>query len=276
MQTVAALLQQGALRLQGTENPLLVAQLLLAFVLQCDRVKLITWPELEVSEAQASRYFDLLVRRSQYEPLAYLLQQQEFWSLRFEVNEHVLVPRPDTEVLVEAVLQQLPNEALTVLELGTGSGAIACALAHERPLWQLLATDVSIEALALAQNNAKRLQLANIRFMQADWFAGLPAQQFAAIVSNPPYLAQNDPHLQAELLYEPRNALVSGDSGLEAYVAILSRAADYLIPNGLVAFEHGYTQAQAVQDLFAQAGYSQIQTLPDLAGLPRVTLARRY
>lgn len=275
MQTVATLLQQGALRLQGTENPLLVAQLLLALVLQCDRINLLTWPEKEVSKAQVLHYYELLERRSQHEPLAYLLQQQEFWSLPFLVNEHVLVPRADTETLVEAVLQQLPNEALTVLELGTGSGAIACALAHERPLWQLLATDISLQALVIAQSNAKQLQLPNITFMQADWFSDIPAQRFAAIVSNPPYLAKDDSHLQAELLYEPRNALVSGDSGLEAYAAILSRAADFLIPNGLVAFEHGYTQAQALQSLFVEADYSHIQTLPDLAGLPRVTLARR-
>ncbi len=275
MQTVAALLQQGASRLQGTENPLLAAQLLLAFVLQCDRIKLITWPEQTVNDAQATQYEALLVRRSRHEPLAYLLQHQEFWSLSFHINEQVLVPRADTEILVEAVLQQLPNSELAIIELGTGSGAIACALAHERPLWQLLATDVSPSALAIAKQNAKQLQLTNIIFKQADWFTGIPVQSFAAIISNPPYLAHDDPHLQAELLYEPHNALVSGSSGLEAYIAILSKAANYLIPGGLIAFEHGFTQAQAVQNLLADAGYSQVQTLPDLAGLPRVTLARR-
>lgn len=275
MQTVATLLQQGAARLQGTENPWLAAQLLLAFVLQCDRVKLITWPERAVGEAQAAEYDALLVRRSQHEPLAYLLQQQEFWSLPFYINQQVLVPRADTEILVEAVLQQLPHSELAILELGTGSGAIACALAHERPFWQLLATDVSLSALAIAEHNAKQLQLKNVAFKQADWFTGIPIQPFAAIISNPPYLAHDDPHLQAELLYEPRNALVSGDNGLEAYVAILSQASDYLIPGGLIAFEHGFTQAVAVQNLLVKAGYLQVQTLPDLAGLPRVTLARR-
>lgn len=275
MNTVAQLLKQGSDLLRFTDNPLLEAQLLLAKVLGCERIKLITWPEQAVSEEQTALYRAYIERRLQREPLAYIAGTKEFWSLNLKVNSHVLVPRPETELLVETVLAQLPKEKLTLLELGTGSGAIACALAHERPTWQVFATDISSNALTVATENAKDLQLPNIHFMQSNWFEAIPRQAVAAIISNPPYLSHHDPHLKEDLLHEPQSALVSGITGLEAYEAIIANAQDYLVHNGLLAFEHGYEQATAIQQLLIKAGYIEVSTVTDLAGLPRVTFARK-
>ncbi len=275
MNTVAQLLKQGSDLLRFTDNPLLEAQLLLAKVLGCERIKLITWPEQAVSEEQTAFYRALIERRLLREPLAYIIGTKEFWSLNLKVNSHVLVPRPDTELLVETVLAQLPKEKLTILELGTGSGVIACALAHERPTWQVFATDISSDALTVATENAKALQLFNISFMQSNWFEAIPQQAVAAIISNPPYLSHHDPHLKEDLLHEPQSALVSGITGLEAYEAIIANAQDYLVPGGLLAFEHGYEQATAIQQLLIKAGYIEVLTVTDLAGLPRVTFARK-
>lgn len=275
MHTVAQLLKQGSELLAFTDQPLLEAQLLLSKAMSCERIKLITWPEQTVSEEQAARYHAFIQRRIQHEPLAYIEGSKEFWSQNFQVNPQVLVPRPETELLVETVLAQLPNEKLTLLELGTGSGAIACALAYERPHWQIVASDISFDALAVARANAKALQLPNMTFHLSNWFDEIPQQSFAAIVSNPPYLREDDVHLKEALLHEPRQALVSGSTGLEAYEAIIAKAADYLLPAGLIAFEHGFEQAIPIQQLLSKAGYLQITTLADLAGLPRVTLARK-
>lgn len=275
MNTVAQLLKQGSDLLRFTDNPLLEAQLLLAKVLGCERIKLITWPEQAVSEEQTALYRAYIERRLQREPLAYIAGTKEFWSLNLKVNSHVLVPRPETELLVETVLAQLPKEKLTLLELGTGSGAIACALAHERPTLQVFATDISSDALAIATENAKALQLLNISFMQSNWFEAIPRQAVAAIISNPPYLSHHDPHLKEDLLHEPQSALVSGITGLEAYEAIIANAQDYLVHSGLLAFEHGYEQATAIQQLLIKAGYIEVSTVTDLAGLPRVTFARK-
>lgn len=275
MNTVAELLKQGSDLLQFTDNPLLEAQLLLAKVLGCDRIKLITWPEQAISEEQTALYRTYIERRLQREPLAYIIGTKEFWSLNLKVNSHVLVPRPETELLVETVLAQLPVDKLTILELGTGSGAIACALAHERPTWQVFATDISSDALVVASENATALQLSNIHFMQSNWFEAIPQQAVAAIISNPPYLSHHDPHLKEDLLHEPQPALVSGITGLEAYEAIIANAQDYLVHSGLLAFEHGYEQATAIQQLLIKAGYIEVSTVTDLAGLPRVTFARK-
>lgn len=273
MHTIADLLQQGSERLQGLDNPQSEARLLLAYALNKDPVWLMTWPEKEVSEQVSALYQQLLERRVKREPLAYLLGNKEFWSLPLKVNNTVLVPRPETELLVETVLSLLPNSPLSVLELGTGSGAIACALAHSRPAWNIIASDISSEALTVAKENAHQLALSNIQWYQADWFNGLPKQKYAAVISNPPYLSATDPHLIDELLFEPRRALVSGKSGLEAYETIIANAADYLVQQGSLILEHGFAQGPAIQQLLAKAGFSKIETLTDLAGLARVTFA---
>lgn len=273
MRSIADVLKQGSESLKGTDNPLLEVQLLLAKVLACDRIKLITWPEKMVNDDQIALYQAFIQRRIQHEPLAYILGYKEFWSLNFKVSPHVLVPRPDTEILVETVLEKLPTEALTLIELGTGSGAIACALAHERSNWNIIASDISIEALNIAKENASLLRLPNITFIQSNWFERIPRQSVAAIISNPPYLSENDSHLKDDLLHEPRSALVSGTTGLEAYEAIIANAKHYLVPNGLIVFEHGFEQAVPIQQLLQKANYLQITTINDLAGQPRVTFA---
>lgn len=275
MPTIAELLKQGSNTLQGTDNPRLEAELLLCAVLNCDRVKLIAWPQNRVNEEQTAAYLAFIQRRTQHEPLAYIIGSKEFWSLPFHVTSNVLVPRPETELLVETVLAQLPNEPLTIIELGTGSGAIACALAHERPIWQIIATDISAKALIVAKENAQALQLANIKWLQSDWFASIPLQKVAAIISNPPYLSHDDQHLKNELLHEPLNALVSGESGLEAYEAIILKAMDYLEEGGLLAFEHGFAQHPLISEILIKNGFTQIQNVTDLAGLPRVTYGRK-
>lgn len=274
MHTVALLLKQGSDALQGIDNPRLEAELLLCAILHCDRIKLITWPEDIVNDEQKRAYQALLERRVNHEPLAYIIGTKEFWSMPFKVTPHVLVPRPETELLVETVLSLLPNEPLTVLELGTGSGAIACALASERPNWQIVATDISKEALSIATENAAMLKLHNIQWLGSDWFTAIPSQTFAAIISNPPYLANDDPHLHNDLLYEPHNALVSGISGLEAYEAIITKASDYLERGGLIAFEHGFTQSLPVRDLLEKNAYNNIKSINDLNDVPRVTYGR--
>lgn len=273
MHTIAELLQLGSERLQGLDNPQLEARLLLAHVLKVEPVWLMTWPEKAVSDQDQTHYQQLLKRRVKREPLAYLLGSKEFWSLPLKVNNAVLVPRPETELLVETVLSLFPNSPLSVLELGTGSGAIACVLAHTRPIWKITATDISSEALAIAKENAIQLGLLNIQWYQADWFKGLPIQKYAAVISNPPYLSATDPHLVDELLFEPKGALVSGKTGLEAYEAIIAKAAQYLVQEGALVLEHGFEQGPAIQALLAKAGFSKIKTLKDLAGLPRVTIA---
>lgn len=274
MQTVAELLKQGSESLAFTDQPLLEAQLLLAKAMGCERIKLITWPEQQVTDNQAALYHAYILRRRQHEPLAYIEGTKEFWSQNLQVNSNVLVPRPETELLVETALTQLPaTQKLTLLELGTGSGAIACALAHERPHWRVIATDISLDALTIASLNAKNLQLSNIEFLHSNWFEKIPLQTFSAIISNPPYLSANDQHLKEGLLHEPRHALVSGATGLEAYEAIIAKAKDYLMPAGLIAFEHGFEQAKSLQQLLQKANYLQITTINDLAGQPRVTFA---
>lgn len=274
MHTVAELLKQGSDALQGTNNPRLEAELLLCAILHCDRIKLITWPENTVNDEQKRGYQALLERRVNHEPLAYIIGTKEFWSMPFKVTPDVLVPRPETELLVETILSLLPNEPLTVLELGTGSGAIACALSSERPNWRIVATDISKEALSLAAENAAMLKLHNIQWLGSDWFTDIPSQTFAAIISNPPYLAIDDPHLHSDLLYEPQNALVSGISGLEAYEAIITKASDYLERGGVIAFEHGFTQSLSVRAILEKNAFNNIKSINDLNDVPRITYGR--
>jgi release factor glutamine methyltransferase len=203
--------------------------------------------------------------------------RREFWSLELEVNPHVLVPRPETELLVEFALQVLPDgQHAKVLDLGTGSGALALAIAHDRPAARVIATDASAQAITLACRNAERLELGNVSFQVGHWYDPVGAMHFDLIVSNPPYIAANDPALaSAELAAEPREALVPGPEGLEAIEQIAARACEHLRPGGWLAVEHGATQARAVATLFSAAGLSTIRSLKDLAGHDRVTAGRR-
>ncbi len=227
------------------------AELLLAFVLEKPRSYLYTWPDKTVTEAQVAAFMTLLERRQRGEPVAYLLGRQGFWTLDLQVAKHTLIPRADTELLVESALQLADaSSTLKVLDLGTGTGALALALASERPLWAVTGVDRIESAVALAQNNQRQLQLANVEFLSSHWFSALTAQRYDLIVSNPPYIADNDPHLQqGDVRFEPLSALVSGPDGLDDIRLIIAQAPSYLTANGWLLLEHGFDQASAVREL---------------------------
>jgi release factor glutamine methyltransferase len=272
VRTVQEVLNWAQAVLHEHENAYLEAQILLAFVLECDRSKLITWPEERLAPDQILHFTQLIERRAQYEPISYLVGEKEFWSHTFVVTPDVLVPRPETEKMIEVVLEKLPASALTICDVGTGSGAIACTLALERPAWKVFALDISERALEIAKLNAERLHVKNIEFLQSDFLSALEEKKLDAIISNPPYLSDTDPHLEKDLNYEPRMALVAGKTGLEAYEALITQARSQLKPGGYLFLEHGFEQAEPVRDLLKQAGFSNIETYDDLSGHPRMTV----
>jgi release factor glutamine methyltransferase len=251
------------------------AELLLAKILQQPRGFLFAYPEAEITTEQIEQYQSLIKKRQEKIPLAYLLGEKEFWSLPLKINPHVLVPRPETELLVEKILADYSNEAsISLIDLGTGSGAIAIALAHERPGWNIIASDFNNDALKLAQQNATQLLDHAILFLQSNWLEQFPCElKVEVIVSNPPYLAHNDPHLfDSEISHEPSSALVAADNGLENYKIIAAQARAFLKPLGRIYFEHGAEQAEAVTKILMQLGYVDVEHYADLAGLPRVTV----
>ena len=255
----------------------LESRLLLAHVLGRDRAWIAAHGEAALTREQA-RAFDALVRRRHDgEPIAYLTGRREFFGLDLAITPDVLIPRPETELLVELTLAWLePDMPARVLDLGCGSGAVALAIAHERPRAAVLGADLSAAAVALARRNAERLGIANATFVQSDWFAGVTHQRFAVIVANPPYVAEGDPHLaQGDLRYEPPAALSAGGDGLGALRTIVAAAPEYLAPGAALAVEHGHDQADVVRSLLSDAGLMAIASARDLAGIPRVTYGRR-
>jgi release factor glutamine methyltransferase len=273
------LLREGAEALQShSDSAALDAQLLLAHAQQLPRSHLIASARDPVPEQAAARYRSLLRRRQAGEPIAYLTGEREFWSLSLQVGPEVLVPRPETELVVECALALLPARSMApdgtvqVADLGTGSGAIALALASERPGWQLLATDRSAAALQIARANAQRLSLGNIEFLEGDWCTPLAGLQLDAIVSNPPYVAAHDSALR-RLRHEPAAALSPGPRGLEALEAIIRTAGPRLRPGGALVLEHGTSQARAVAAVLVAEGFARVRCYRDLAGHDRVTAA---
>lgn len=278
MTTIQSALQTAAKQLgEITEENRLEAEILLMFSLQKPRSYLHAWPETKLTTAQTTIFRKLIRRRILGEPVAYLTGEKEFWSLPLKVTPNVLIPRPETELLVELALKMLPEKpTCKVADLGTGSGAIALALASERPHWRITATDISPAALLIAKQNASRLGLQQITFLAGDWCDALGDHDYDLIISNPPYVAAGDPHLEhGGLPFEPEQALASGYSGLDDIEKIIRQTGDFLRPGGWLMLEHGYDQETSVQKLLADTGYQAIQCHRDLAGLPRATVAKR-
>ncbi len=252
------------------------AQVLLAHVVGRERSWLVAHRDDALTRAEADAFAALVARRRAGEPVAYLVGQREFWGLMLTVTPAVLVPRPETETLVELVLDRLPDDRpVRVLDLGTGSGAIALAIASERSRAEVVAVDVSTAALAVARGNADALGLRHVTFRESDWYADVGAAPFDVIVSNPPYVAAGDPHLaQDDLRHEPRGALVAGVDGLGALRTIVAGAPARLVPGGALVVEHGYDQAEAVQGLLRAAGFDNVVGRRDLAGIVRVAAGR--
>jgi release factor glutamine methyltransferase len=275
--TTIRMLLAEAVELLATDSPRLDAELLLAWSLGKNRSYLYAWPEEIPPTETRARFLGLLQRRARGEPIAYLLEQREFWSLPLTVSPATLIPRPETETLVVQALQRIPEDAAAcVADLGTGSGAIALAIARERPRCRIIATDISRAALAVAAANAGRLGLDNVQCIAGDWCTALPDIPFDLIVSNPPYIAEKDVHLtRGDVRFEPRRALASGPQGMDALQQIAGCAYARLRPHGWLLLEHGYDQVQAVLRLLHSSGYEQIKDYPDDAGLGRVIAGRR-
>ena len=248
-------------------------QCLLQAVLQVNRAWLLAHPEHSLDADRHARYMALFERRLAGEPIAYLLGEREFYGLTFKVLPATLIPRPETELLVDLALQRIPQHGMCrVLDLGTGSGAIALSIAHARPDAEVVAVDASPAALEIAQLNAQRLNLGNVRLLRSDWFSALNSESFDMIVSNPPYIAAGDVHLaQGDVRFEPRAALVSGTDGLDDIRRICSQAKAHLRPKGWLIFEHGYDQAARVRALLQQSGLEEIFSARDLSGIERVS-----
>jgi len=257
-----------------SDTPRLESELLIANVLQTTRTWLFTYPEQALTATQQQQLWNDLERRLRGEPMAYILGYQEFWGLKLKVDANVLIPRPETEHLIEWILAHCEHSPLRVADLGTGSGAIAIALASERPEWSIDATDHSPTALAIAQQNAANHQVKNVHFYLGNWCDALPPKQYDLIVSNPPYIADQDPHLSA-LIYEPRSALSAGVDGLNAIRTIIEQAPDFLAENGYLILEHGYDQAAMVTKLLQHQHFTDIQIHTDLAHHPRFATARK-
>jgi release factor glutamine methyltransferase len=307
--TLQSLLTHGKATLEATlrldaSSARIEAQMLLQHLLGVSRAHLLAHPEQVLDEAQEAGYRALLRCRLAGEPLAYILGEREFFGLTFKVTPATLIPRPETELLVELALQRIPEKRPTpqpspctrreyprrerqqscshwrdgrggnfrALDLGTGSGAIALAIAHARPDVGVTAVDASPEALGVAHENVRRLNIANVRLLQSDWFSVLTDERFDLIVSNPPYIAEGDAHLEeGDLRFEPRGALASGADGLDDIRRIIAQAKEHLNPGGWLLFEHGYDQARRARELLEKAGYAGVFSARDLAGIERVS-----
>jgi len=260
-----------------SDSAKLDAQILLAFVLNKDRSYLLTWPEKELAKQDEQQYLALLQRRVTGEPIAYIVGIKEFWSLPFYVSPATLIPRPDTEILVELVLEHFADiELLHCLDLGTGTGAIALALASEQENWKIDAIDFNLEAVSLAKKNAENLQLTQVNIFQSNWFSAINDRRFNLIVSNPPYIDGLDENLsQGDVRFEPKSALVADEHGLGDIRLIAQQAHNFLFDNGALFFEHGYNQGEAVRRILTALGYVNAQTVKDFNDHDRITWATK-
>ncbi|MBC3764362.1 peptide chain release factor N(5)-glutamine methyltransferase [Neptunicella marina] len=278
MNNIQSLLDWGKKELGESECPdcpATDARVLLCHALQCNQTYLMTWPDKTPAPEQIEQYQLSVASRKTGTPVAYITGYRDFWTLSLKVNQHTLIPRPETELLVEQALQlNLPDKA-KVLDLGTGTGAIALALASEKPGWLISAVDFKPEAVELAKFNAASAGIKNVSFFQSDWFSQVPIQQFDLIVSNPPYVEQNSPWLElGDVRFEPKSALTSGMDGLSDIRHISDVCRSYLLNNGYLLLEHGFQQADAINNILETKGFSTIHCIKDLADLDRVTVAQ--
>jgi release factor glutamine methyltransferase len=281
MLTIANCLQQSSQLAGVSDSPRLDVELLLTYILQKDRTYLFTWPEKELTAEQEKTFNDFFSRRLMGEPVAHITGQREFWSLPLLVNNSTLIPRPDTELLVEATsglfAEDEENQTRCLLDLGTGTGAIVLALATEKPAWQCVGVDKELAAVELAEKNRIQLNLGNVEIRQSDWFSALADQApFDIIVSNPPYIDPDDEHLQeGDVRFEPLSALIADNHGLADLEFIISHAPHYLTANGWLLVEHGYDQGEAVRNLFTLNYFDNINTFRDFGRNERVTIGQR-
>jgi len=274
--TVENAITTGAnLLASSSDSAKLDAQVLLLNILQKPRSYLFTWPEKRLTDEQSQAFERACERRLNGEPVSHITGYREFWSLQLEVNPTTLIPRPDTETLVELALScNVPNDA-KVLDLGTGTGAIALALGSEMPTWDIIAVDRIDDAVALAKRNQKRLAINNVCVEQSNWFSALNNKKFDLIVTNPPYIEYNDKHLhQGDVRFEPLSALVADDAGLADIKQIITQSRDYLHSNGYLLIEHGFEQSAAVRHIFNQMAFINVSTVKDLGNNDRVTFGQ--
>jgi release factor glutamine methyltransferase len=257
----------------SSDSAALDAEILLCLTIDKDRSYLRAWPDRQLQPEQTARFWTLLKERQKGTPIAYITGNREFWSRDFHVTSDVLIPRPDTELLIELSLKLIPpDKPVKIIDLGTGSGILAITLAAERPYAHVSATDFSLAALSIAKLNANKHYTNNIQFYQSNWFANVPYTKFNLIVSNPPYIAENDCHLlQGDIRFEPRTALCAAEQGLSDIKIIADTARNWLEPAGHLLIEHGYDQQHQVQAIFENFHYDNVQTVTDLSGQPRVT-----
>lgn len=275
MTSIQQLLIEGRDQLGG-DSAALDAELLLSKVLDKNRTWLYTWSDKEVPTEEHEAYRALLLQREQGTPVAYLLGYREFWSLGLLVSPETLIPRPETELLVETALELLPESVQRIVDLGCGTGAIALALASERETWQILASDRIAGAATLAEKNRRRLNLNNVTVIQGDWAEALATQCWDMVISNPPYIDQDDHHLQqGDVRFEPLSALVAERKGLADIEKIACQSRSVLVSGGYLLLEHGYQQKAAVHAILLEQGYADVRSLKDLAGLDRLTLGRK-
>lgn len=278
--TIAQCLQRASELESISDSSRLDIELLLCYTLQKNRTWLFTWPEKTLTPDQQQLFEKYFQRRKSGEPVAHILGQREFWSLPLAVNNSTLIPRPDTELLVEMLLnlfaQDTPQQARRCLDLGTGTGAIILAVASEKPQWDLLGVDMSLDAVALAEQNRVALGFEHVQIHQSNWFESIPAQTFDVIVSNPPYIDPQDPHLtQGDVRFEPLSALIADNNGLADIEWIIAQSGNYLAAQGWLLLEHGYDQGQAVRNLLRECGFMHIETHRDYGGNERVTMGRK-